>query len=399
MRLYEFEGKQLFVSAGIPIPTSKLCSNETCSFPGGVPVTLSFPVFAKVQVLHGNRAQRGGVMKFAEGEESAYKLQVDAWLNVGWNHEKVEYVLVEQSVKNIKKEHYISIRWSTKERGPVLLYAPHGGTGVEERGEDLEHHTIDITKPKDVIQNIFKNGYLAETVLKVWDVFYKNDASLVEINPLFELEDGSFIAGDAKIELDDVASFRHPEWNLYPKRSPFARKPTSMEERAKEINAMDHRGVAGASFFELDGDIAIMASGGGASLLVMDALLGSGLKPANYTEYSGNPSREKVMELTKLVLSKPNLRGLLVIGGNANFTDIFETLTGVMDGIEQTKPHPDYPIVIRRGGPRWEEAFEMVRARTTAAGKLDITLFGPQTSMLEAVPVFVQKVLRNGNTR
>lgn len=398
MRLFEFEGKQLLASAGVSIPTSKLCSKETCSFPGGVPVTLSFPVFAKVQVLHGNRAQHGGVVKFAEGEDAAYKLQVESWLNVGWNREKVEYVLVEQSVQSIKKEHYISIRWSTKERGPVLLYAPHGGTGVEERGEDLEQHAIDVSKPKDVIQKLFSNERLAETVIKIWDVFYNSDATLVEINPLFELEDGSFVAGDAKVELDDVAAFRHPEWSQYSKRSPFARKPTPMEERAKEINAMDHRGVAGASFFELDGDIAIMASGGGASLLVMDALLGSDLKPANYTEYSGNPSKEKVMELTKLVLSKPGLQGLLVIGGNANFTDIYETLAGVMDGIEQTTPRVDYPIVIRRGGPRWEEAFEMIRTRADI-GKFDITLFGPQTSMLEAVPVLVQKVEKHVNTR
>ena len=164
-----------------------------------------------------------------------------------------------------------------------------------------------------------------------------------------------------------------------------------MEKEAKIINAMDHRGVAGASFFEFDGDIGIMASGGGASLLVMDALMASGLKPTNYTEYSGNPSREKVAALTKLVLSKPGLKGLLVIGGNANFTDIFETLAGVMDGLESIEPKIKFPIVVRRGGPRWQEAFEMVRKRA-AEKHLNITLFGPETSMLEAVPVFVKKV-------
>lgn len=400
MRLYEFEGKQLFSLIGLSVPNALVFTQNDAD----VSIKkLSFPVYVKVQVLHGNRAQNGGVVRLEQGEEKAYKKTIQDWLSVGWNGEKVEYVLVEESVKNIVNEHYIAIRWDTATRGPILLYSQHGGSGIESRQsrkKELASYPIDPLNSDVSLQAIAKKitPNLRDTLAKLWQVFYDNDATLVEINPLFELSDGSFVVGDAKVELDDIASFRHNTWENYPKRSAFSRPPTRMEEEAKKINEMDHRGVAGASFFEFDGDIGIMASGGGASLLVMDALMGSGLKPANYTEYSGNPSREKVAALTRLVLSKPGLRGLLVIGGNANFTDIFVTLSGVMDGIEKHKPHIKYPIVVRRGGPRWEEAFAMVRERAEKH-KLDITLFGPETSMLEAVPVLVKKVEAHGDSR
>ena len=400
MRLYEFEGKKLLTATGFVVPTGQVVS---FSFPVDI-LELSFPIFSKVQILGGNRAQRGGVVRFEKGEEKVAKKMIEKWLKNGWNEEKIEYVLIEQSIQNIKQEHYLAMRWDTATRGPVALYSTQGGSGIEERQKrekaKTEHtlgtYPIDIKFADQSLQiiatKIFPHNARGKGILqKLWQAFYTNDATLVEINPLFELTDGTFVAGDAKIDLDDLAAFRHSEWESYSKRTPFSRPPTAMEQEAKNINAMDHRGVAGASFFEFDGDIGIMASGGGASLLVMDALMASGLKPANYTEYSGNPSREKVAELTKLVVSKPGLKGLLVIGGNANFTDIFETLAGVMDGLESAKQKLHFPIVVRRGGPRWQEAFEMVRERATK-NNLDVTLFGPETSMLEAVPVLVKKV-------
>ena len=89
-------------------------------------------------------------------------------------------------------------------------------------------------------------------------------------------------------------------------------------------------------------------------------------KPANFTEYSGNPPKEKVAKLTKIVLDKPNIHGLWVIGTVvANFTDIYETLSGFIEGLKETEKllgrKFDFPIVIRRGGPRVEEAYEMLR--------------------------------------
>ena len=165
--------------------------------------------------------------------------------------------------------------------------------------------------------------------------------------------------------------------------------PAKREIEAKKIDESDYRGSAGSAFVEMDGDIAIMASGGGASLLVMDSLIAAGGKPANYTEYSGNPSREKVEKLTKVVLSKGGLTGCLVAGAVANFTDIYETLSGFAQALKSMKNKPMYPIVVRRGGPRQSEAYKMLANFAKKEG-FDIHLFGPETPISVAAREMVR---------
>ena len=177
---------------------------------------------------------------------------------------------------------------------------------------------------------------------------------IAEINPLFRTPSGEFIAGDAKVILDD-----------------------------EKINPGERR------FIELDGDIAILASGGGASLLNIDALLRYGGKPANYTEYSGNPPADLVKALTQRVLGRPGLKGAWVIGGTANFTDIYETMRGFLEGLRQVKPKPMYPIVIRRDGPNQKKAFAMLRESAKKEG-YDFHLFDSKTSMAESAKVIVR---------
>jgi ATP-citrate lyase beta-subunit len=224
----------------------------------------------------------------------------------------------------------------------------------------------------------FSSTISTDWLKNLFAFFLQNDMTLLEINPLVEVN-GELLFLDSKTELDDTAHFRHEEWaTQFPPRTLFTREPTENEKRAKEINAMDHRGVAGASYFDFPGTIGILASGGGASTLAMDTLLATSLKPANYTEYSGNPTREKVAALAKLVLEKPSMEGLWIVGGHANFTDIYETLMGVMDGIEQVALPAGFPIVVRRGGPRQEEAF-VEFAQRAAARNLAIHTFDSST--------------------
>jgi len=138
-----------------------------------------------------------------------------------------------------------------------------------------------------------------------------------------------------------------------------------------------YRGTAG-KYIEMDGDIAVLFSGGGASIANMDALFQVGLKPANYTEYSGNPPREKVSQLAKIVLSKPGLRGLWIAGGVANFTDIVATFSGIIDALDEVKP--TYPIVIRRAGPNEEEGKRLMR-ECAQRNNLNLKIFGKEVSM------------------
>lgn len=373
MILYEFEGKQLLLQAGIAIPKSQLIDS-----PNQV-VSLRSPLVLKAQVLSGKRAQAGGVMFIKPGEnlEGGIKLLFGKIIN----REKVEKVLIEEKVEYNGPEIYLSLSYDTDTRRPVLTLSQTGGTGVEEASSQSFYvdpltrsvQSKDIDLPQQLLASLI-------------NLFFDQDCLLMEINPLVKTDKG-WVALDAKIKLDDSAlgaSWRIP-------RSAPGHTPSKAEIEAKKIDEEDYRGVAGSTYFDLEGDIGILSSGGGVSLTAMDALIKVSGKPANFTEYSGNPPKEKVIRLTKIVLSKPNLHGLWVIGTvAANFTDIYETLSGIIEGIRQVEAENGQrltlPIVIRRGGPRDKEAFEMLRG----IHDLNLTLQGEETSIAQSAKIVAQ---------
>ncbi len=385
MRLFEHEAKKLFARQNLAVP-QQLDLNTLDA--------LSFlePCVLKAQVLFGNRKQKG-LIQLCRNQE-AFSAAVEAMrsalaeLSLPANTP----ILVE-ALLPYQEELYLALRYDTRYRLPVLLFTDQGGTGIEERSHEAQMQTFPLDALQDTSLPLLHPKLPSEFVQQLIDMFFVQDLTLLEINPLILTQDGSLVALDGKVELDDTAAFRHPEWEEeYPARTLFQRAPTQNERLAKEVNALDHRGVAGASYLDFDGTIGILASGGGASLLAMDALLATSLKPANYTEYSGNPPREKVRALAHIVLSRPNLEGLWVIGGHANFTDIYETLMGVMDAVEDAKLPAGFPIVIRRGGPRTEEAFDELRRRAKNLG-LFIQTFDSQFPITDTLAVLEKAVM------
>lgn len=381
MILYEFEGKQLLLQAGIAIPKSQLIDS-----PNQV-VSLKPPLVLKAQVLSGKRAKAGGVVviKSYDNLKDSIKLLFGKIIN----REKVVSVLIEEKVEYNGPEIYLSLSYDTDTRGPVLILSQTGGTGVEEASS--ESFRIDpLTR---YVQN--KDIDLPQQLLaSLINLFFDQDCLLMEINPLVKTDKG-WIALDAKIKLDDSALGRHEEWSAswrIPRSAP-GHIPSEREIEAKKIDEGDYRGVAGSTYFDLEGDIGVLSSGGGVSLTAMDALLKVKGKPANFTEYSGNPPKEKVIKLTKVVLSKPDLHGLWVIGTvAANFTDIYETLSGVIEGLRQAQSEFDtklnFPIVVRRGGPRDKEAFEMLRETVD----LNLTLQGEEVSIAQSAKIMAELV-------
>lgn len=351
MRLTEIEGKNLFETYGIPIPKGILTNGKK-----SLPI-LASPAVIKAQTLSGNRKKEGGIF-FARDRRMAQK-GISALLGKRINGELVKEVLVEEKIPAVK-EYYIGISYDTDERRPVLLLSPKGGSDVKKAKAIPVDLSVGV--PSFFLRGALKDaGFSLEDasgiipiIQSIWKLFLTEYALLAEINPLFKTKKGGFIAGDAKIILDD--------------------------ERVKPGERR---------FIEMGGDIAILASGGGASLLNIDALIEHGGRPANYTEYSGNPKGEVVKELTKRVLGKKGLKGCWVVGGTANFTDIYETMKGFVEGLRQVKPKPSYPIVIRRDGPRQKEAFEMVSEVAKNEG-YPFYLFGGETAMAETAKIMVK---------
>ncbi|HKC04306.1 MAG TPA: ATP-grasp domain-containing protein [Patescibacteria group bacterium] len=359
MILFEFEGKKLLKKYGIDIPTSQLVSSLDEK------LVIQSPFVVKAQVLSGKRKDAGGITE-----------SVSEVLGKVINKEKVEKVLVEEKIE-FSKEHYVSISYDTNFRCPVVTYSESGGTGVEERGSHVFPINI-LTQEPDYPSELKITDDLKDFISKLFNLFLEEDATLTEVNPLVE-SNGKLIALDAKINLDDTAFGRHKDRIFSPRVAP-GHSPTEREIAAKKIDEDDYRGTAGSTYFDLPGDIAVLASGGGASLTAMDALIGAGGSPANFTEYSGNPPKEKVEKLTEIVLSKPGLHALWVVGAIANFTDIYETLSGFLEALRKISPKPKYPIVIRRGGPNDEKAFEMLRK----VKEFDLYLYGEEVSMTQS---------------
>lgn len=376
MILYEFEGKKLLSDAGIAIPASQLVSSADDS------ISLKFPVVLKAQVLSGKRADVGGIIFVDSIEDLRFKIK--DLLGKTINNERVEQVLVEEKAE-IEKEYYVSISYSTETRGPVLTISESGGTGIEERG--AENFPVNPLNYSEGLPDIIDKDILEKLV----NLFFSQDCLLLEVNPLIKTADGEWMALDAKVKLDDFAKPRHKDWEFPPRSAP-GHNPTKGEIEAKKIDEGDYRGTAGSSYFDIEGgDIAVLSSGGGVSLTALDSLINYGGKPANFTEYSGNPPKEKVAKLTKVVLDKPNIHGLWVIGTVvANFTDIYVTLTGFVEGLKETEEMLgtkfDFPIVIRRGGPRVEEAYAMLRENTD----FDLHLQGEETSIAQSAKTMAE---------
>lgn len=389
MKLYEFEGHRILARAGIESPFFIVCESlgevrQACK-------RLKFPIVAKVQILTGSRGKSGGI-KIVTTKKQLIAF-VKEMFGSNFIDEEIRFITLSEKVE-IEKEFYISITYDTVTKLPFFLYSEEGGIDIEEVSERTSEKIVRIlvedpvSGPKEKDLKKLLNAPIVDFALRLWDAFSLYDCRLVEVNPLAETADGRLMAIDCKIILDDSSLVRHKDLDVLPKGA-ISAIATEREIEARRIDAEDYRGSAGSTFIEFDGDLAILASGGGASLMVMDSVVAAGGKSANYTEYSGNPPAEKVEKLTKITLDREGLVGCLVAGAVANFTDIYETLRGFVEGLRQIRPKPDFPIVIRRGGPRQTEAYKMLEEFAQKEG-FDIHLFGPETPISVACKKMVE---------
>lgn len=380
MNLYEFEGKNLFGEYGIAVPKGVVVRHGENVGEAYLKLGVA-EVVVKAQILSGGRGKNNGIV-FCSNLDDTVATSARLF-SAEVKGQYVAAVRIEERLK-ILEEHYLSITYDSGSKQPVLVYSSSGGIDIEDVPEEkIQKYPLDIREEKINLDIPFAQ--------ELWNCFLGQDARVAEINPLVKTKDGKWVAADAKISLDDDAFYRHEKWNSFEPRTMLGRLPTEREIAVKKIDEGEgyYRGTAG-KYIEMDGDVAVLFSGGGASIANMDALISAGLKPANYTEYSGNPPREKVYQLAKIVLSKPGLKGLWIAGGVANFTDIKETFNGITDALDELKPA--YPIVVRRAGPNEAEAMELLK-ECARRNNLSIKIFGKETSMSETAKVLADMVI------
>jgi succinyl-CoA synthetase beta subunit len=270
------------------------------------------------------------------------------------------------------QEYYAGVVWDGIRKRPVILFSDMGGIDIEEVAETHPDHVgrghfstilpLSDFRAKEVIASVGVTGSrlnrLVPILTRLAELFLERDMTLAEINPLGELEDGSFVALDAHMEMENEARGRQKDLldalGIRDEETRQAREPTPFELAGEEVDGQDHRGVAG-NVTEFDGDLGLVIGAGGGSLTLFDAVRAHGGKPANYCEIGGNPSVRKACGLAKLVLQKPGVEKIAVMMSIVSNTRVDIVARGVIKACLELGYDPAEKISIFRIPGAWEE--------------------------------------------
>ncbi len=367
MRFFEYESRRILAREGIPLSEHGFATSaeEAARVAGEI----GGPVVIKSQVLTGGRMKAGGV-KFADtpDEAEAHARDILA-LEIGGHMPRG--VLVDARAQ-IKQEYYAGVIYDGVRKLPTFVFSDMGGIDIEEVAESHPDHIgrghfstvlphMDF-RAKDVVASVGITGpelnRLTPILSKLALLFVKFGMTLAEINPLAQLDDGTFVAVDAHMDMENEARGRQKalleELGVGDDETREAREPTPFEIEGERIDAVDHRGVAG-NVTEFEGDLGLVIGAGGGSLTLFDAVQTLGGKPANYCEIGGNPSVSKACNLTKLVLSKPGVEKIAVMMSIVSNTRVDIVARGVIKACVELGHDPAEKIAIFRIPGAWEE--------------------------------------------
>lgn len=367
MRFYEFEAKALLAQAGVPV--SKGGTATTADEAARIAAEVGGDLVLKSQVLTGGRMKAGGV-KFASNADEARAAAAQI-LALEINGQAPRCVLVE-SKQPVKNEYYAGVIYDALAKLPVAIFSDMGGIDIEEVAEKHPQHVARAHfstfspfpefKMKELVASIGISGAeltaLTRIMSQLAQAFMRCGLTLAEVNPLAQLEDGRFIALDSHLDMEEEARDGQAAvleaLGIGREETRQARPPTPFEVRGAEVDASDHRGVAGR-VVEFDGTLGCVIGAGGGSLTIFDAIRKYGGDPANYCEIGGNPSVRKAAELTKLILSKPGVEKICVIMNVVSNTRVDIVARGVIKGVVESGFDPAEKIAIFRIPGSWED--------------------------------------------
>jgi succinyl-CoA synthetase beta subunit len=356
MKIHEYQAKELFNKYGVPTPQGRVAFNsaeavEIAETLGG------YPVVVKAQIHAGGRGKGGGV-KLARSKQEADRIAGEIiGMNLvthqtGPQGQEVKKVLVEQGL-DIAKELYLSIIPDRAVAKIVIMASEAGGMDIEEVAAETPEKIIKVAiNPLQGIQayhcrQVAFGLNLPPAAIKPFTALLKNlyrlfvdyDGSLVEINPLVLTADDSVIALDAKINFDDNALFRHKDILEY--RDLDEEDPLDVEASKYNLN-----------YINLDGNVGNMVNGAGLAMATMDLIKSAGAEPANFLDVGGGASAEMVENGFRIILSDPNVKGILInIFGGILRCDVLAE--GVVQAARKTGIN--VPVVIRMEGTNIDE--------------------------------------------
>ncbi len=380
MNIHEYQGKQIFARYGIPIPKgipAFTVPEAAAAAKQLISETGNEVVVVKAQIHAGGRGKAGGVkvVKGAAAAEEAAKALLGSTLvtpQTGPKGKVVNRVYIEQGLQ-IAREIYLAMLVDREARRVLFMASTEGGVEIEkvaaETPEKILKEWVDPATglmPYQARKIGFKLGLSGTTMnefvsfaTKMYEMFMKEDCALVEVNPFMITKDGSVVALDAKIGLEENASFRHKEWETLRDAS---------EENVVETAAKQ----AGLSYVALEGNIGCLVNGAGLAMSTMDIIKHFGGQPANFLDVGGGATKEQVTEAFKIIVKDPEVKGIFVnIFGGIMKCDVIAA--GVIAATKEVGLK--VPLVVRLEGTNVELGRKMLAesglAITTASDMKD----------------------------
>lgn len=376
MDLFEYQGKELFASHGIPVPSGEAA--DTPEEARAAAERIGGRVVVKAQVQIGGRGKAGGI-KLADTPEEA-EAHARAILGMDIKGHVVKRVWIE-AASDIAKEYYASITFDRGEKKPLVMLSAIGGMDIEE---------VARTQPEALVRlhvdplsgfHAHHARYLAyhakidaaaipgvvDILQRLYRGFTDLDAMLMEINPLIWTTDGRVVALDAKVTIDNNALYRHKD---------VAEMRSATTDDEQERMAQER----GVTYVKLDGDVGIMGNGAGLVMSTLDVVALAGGRPANFLDAGGGSKADEVVTALEVLLSDPKVKVLLVniFGGITRCDEVAEGLLTALDRLGAT-----LPIVVRLDGTNEDEGRRIIAERAPANVVVEPTMLSAARRAVE----------------
>ena len=355
MDLYEYQAKELFAAHGVPAPAGIVA--RTVDEAVEAATRLGTPVMVKSQVKMGGRGKAGGV-KFAKTIDDV-RSHADNILGLDIKGHITRQILITPA-SDIAEEYYVSFLLDRSNRTFRAMATRAGGMDIEQLAEERPEALakipvsaltgVDAAKAAEIADaGKFPDevrGQIIAILVGLWDAFVSEDATLVEVNPLVKIKDGTVVALDGKVSLDENADFRHPD---------HAALADSSAENPLEVQAKEK----GLNYVKLDGQIGVIGNGAGLVMSTLDVVAYAGeshggLTPANFLDIGGGASAEVMANGLHIILSDPDVKAVFVnvFGG---ITACDAVANGIVGALEMLGDEATKPLVVRLDGNNVEE--------------------------------------------
>ena len=349
MDLFEYQARDLFESHQIPVLAGAVATTADEAFAAAEKI--GGKVVVKAQVKVGGRGKAGGV-KLAENSTDA-KEKAKAILGMDIKGHIVNKVMIAQAAP-IDSEYYLAILLDRANRNFLVMASVAGGMEIEEVAHKTPeklakvginpNNGIDKAKALEIAKGgMFPTDVLdqvADVLVKLWQAFVKEDATLMEINPLVKTSDGKIIALDGKVTLDDNSSFRHPDHEALVDHA--STNPLEKLAKEKDLN-----------YVKLDGQVGIIGNGAGLVMSTLDVVAYAGekygVKPANFLDIGGGASAEVMANGLSIILGDKDVKSVFVnvFGG---ITACDAVANGIVQALDMLGSKATKPIVVRLDG-------------------------------------------------